>query len=207
MDSFQLPQERKRYFFLRIYVWYLARITIVSYNILSDSACMEHYNELYPYCPVEFLKWTYRKANLLVELRSIFADIVALQVRLSSVSSHFSRKLIFMKTLKKNLLLVVIKDCIKNVLVSLPMDVLSFGTPQSTYIFNKWCRSTWNWTDPRSVQFLVDLHHLWKTPSTILPCNFNNLSERIYDLRSDNDNSWFFVLLLFSCGILEKESA
>jgi CCR4-NOT transcription complex subunit 6 len=55
-----------------------AIFTIMNYNILCDKYATRH---VYGYCPSWALKWDYRRKQILEELRSYSADIIALQVR------------------------------------------------------------------------------------------------------------------------------
>jgi CCR4-NOT transcription complex subunit 6 len=55
-----------------------AIFTIMNYNILGDKYATRH---IYGYCPSWALKWDYRRKQILEELRSYSADIIALQVR------------------------------------------------------------------------------------------------------------------------------
>ena len=50
----------------------------MNYNILCDKYATRH---VYGYCPSWALKWDYRRKQILDELRSYSADIIALQVR------------------------------------------------------------------------------------------------------------------------------
>jgi len=50
----------------------------MNYNILCDKYATRH---VYGYCPSWALKWDYRRRQILEELRSYSADIIALQVR------------------------------------------------------------------------------------------------------------------------------
>ena len=54
-----------------------AIFTIMNYNILCDKYATRH---AYGYCPSWALKWDYRRKQILEELRSYSADIIALQV-------------------------------------------------------------------------------------------------------------------------------
>jgi len=49
----------------------------MNYNILCDKYATRH---VYGYCPSWALKWDYRRKQILDELRSYAADIIALQV-------------------------------------------------------------------------------------------------------------------------------
>lgn len=49
----------------------------MNYNILCDKYATRH---IYGYCPSWALKWDYRRKQILEELRSYSADIIALQV-------------------------------------------------------------------------------------------------------------------------------
>lgn len=53
----------------------------MSYNILADgyasSATAE--NKMYPYCPLDYLRYDYRKGLLLKEILGYHADIISLQ--------------------------------------------------------------------------------------------------------------------------------
>jgi hypothetical protein len=49
----------------------------MNYNILCDKYATRH---VYGYCPSWALKWEYRRKQILDELRSYAADIIALQV-------------------------------------------------------------------------------------------------------------------------------
>lgn len=51
---------------------------MMNYNILCDKYATRH---VYGYCPSWALKWDYRRKQILDELRSYSADIIALQVR------------------------------------------------------------------------------------------------------------------------------
>jgi CCR4-NOT transcription complex subunit 6 len=53
-----------------------AIFTIMNYNILCDKYATRH---VYGYCPSWALKWDYRRKQILEELRSYSADIIALQ--------------------------------------------------------------------------------------------------------------------------------
>ncbi|UJR21780.1 hypothetical protein I4U23_024855 [Adineta vaga] len=53
-----------------------AIFTIMNYNILCDKYATRH---VYGYCPSWALKWDYRRKQILEELRSYAADIIALQ--------------------------------------------------------------------------------------------------------------------------------
>jgi hypothetical protein len=55
-----------------------AIFTVMNYNILCDKYATRH---VYGYCPSWALKWDYRRKQILDELRSYAADIIALQVR------------------------------------------------------------------------------------------------------------------------------
>jgi hypothetical protein len=55
-----------------------AIFTIMNYNILCDKYATRH---IYGHCPSWALKWDYRRKQILEELRSYSADIIALQVR------------------------------------------------------------------------------------------------------------------------------
>lgn len=55
-----------------------AIFTMMNYNILCDKYATRH---VYGYCPSWALKWDYRRKQILDELRSYSADIIALQVR------------------------------------------------------------------------------------------------------------------------------
>lgn len=54
-----------------------AIFTVMNYNILCDKYASQH---AYGYCPSWALKWEYRRMQILNELRSYAADIIALQV-------------------------------------------------------------------------------------------------------------------------------
>lgn len=54
-----------------------AIFTVMNYNILCDKYANQH---AYGYCPSWALKWEYRRKQILDELRSYGADIIALQV-------------------------------------------------------------------------------------------------------------------------------
>ena len=54
-----------------------AIFTVMNYNILCDKYATRH---VYGYCPSWALKWDYRRKQILDELRSYAADIIALQV-------------------------------------------------------------------------------------------------------------------------------
>jgi len=51
--------------------------TVMNYNILCDKYATRR---VYGYCPPWALKWDYRRKQILDELRSYSADIIALQV-------------------------------------------------------------------------------------------------------------------------------
>ena len=51
---------------------------MMNYNILCDKYATRH---VYGYCPSWALKWDYRRKQILDELRSYSADIIALQVK------------------------------------------------------------------------------------------------------------------------------
>ncbi|CAF4409975.1 unnamed protein product, partial [Adineta steineri] len=53
-----------------------AIFTVMNYNILCDKYATRH---VYGYCPSWALKWDYRRKQILDELRSYAADIIALQ--------------------------------------------------------------------------------------------------------------------------------
>ncbi|CAF3473689.1 unnamed protein product [Rotaria socialis] len=53
-----------------------AIFTVMNYNILCDKYATRH---VYGYCPSWALKWDYRRKQILEELRSYSADIIALQ--------------------------------------------------------------------------------------------------------------------------------
>ncbi len=57
-----------------------AIFTVMNYNILCDKYATRH---VYGYCPSWALKWEYRRKQILDELRSYAADIIALQVCIS----------------------------------------------------------------------------------------------------------------------------
>jgi len=50
--------------------------TVMTYNILAQ---LYTNNQIYPYCPLYALNWTYRKHNLLREIFDLGADIICLQ--------------------------------------------------------------------------------------------------------------------------------
>lgn len=54
-----------------------ATFTVMNYNILCDKYATRH---VYGYCPSWALKWDYRRKQILDEIRSYGADIIALQV-------------------------------------------------------------------------------------------------------------------------------
>jgi CCR4-NOT transcription complex subunit 6 len=54
----------------------------MNYNILCDKYATRH---VYGYCPSWALKWDYRRKQILDELRSYAADIIALQVCTSNL--------------------------------------------------------------------------------------------------------------------------
>lgn len=55
-----------------------AVFTVMNYNILCDRYATRY---SYGYCPSWALKWEYRRKQILDELGSYAADIIALQVR------------------------------------------------------------------------------------------------------------------------------
>ncbi len=61
-----------------------AIFTIMNYNILCDKYATRH---AYGYCPSWALKWDYRRKQILEELRSYSADIIALQVQIKRFST------------------------------------------------------------------------------------------------------------------------
>lgn len=60
----------------------------MNYNILCDKYATRH---VYGYCPSWALKWDYRRKQILEELRSYSADIIALQVRESNVDDESTK--------------------------------------------------------------------------------------------------------------------
>ena len=57
------------------------QIRICSYNILSDALAETDFSKdgLFPYCPDEFVSWSYREHLILDELKGYKASIIALQ--------------------------------------------------------------------------------------------------------------------------------
>jgi CCR4-NOT transcription complex subunit 6 len=62
----------------------------MNYNILCDKYATRH---VYGYCPSWALKWDYRRKQILDELRSYAADIIALQVCISKFVDNISDEL------------------------------------------------------------------------------------------------------------------
>ena len=58
----------------------IGSFTVMSYNILSEIYATR---QMYPYCPMWALAWTYRKQRIAQELLSYRADIICLQVGLN----------------------------------------------------------------------------------------------------------------------------
>jgi len=57
------------------------QIRICSYNILSDALAETDFSKdgLFPYCPDEFVSWSYREHLILDEIKGYQASIIALQ--------------------------------------------------------------------------------------------------------------------------------
>ena len=57
------------------------QIRICSYNILSDALAETDFSKdgLFPYCPDEFVSWSYREHLILDEIKGYKASIIALQ--------------------------------------------------------------------------------------------------------------------------------
>jgi CCR4-NOT transcription complex subunit 6 len=49
---------------------------VVSYNVLAEIYATR---QMYPYCPLWAIKWSYRKVQLLKEMKMLNGDIVCLQ--------------------------------------------------------------------------------------------------------------------------------
>lgn len=61
----------------------------MTYNILSEKYCRD---DLYGYCPIEYLAVDYRKQLLIKEIMGYHADIICLQEVDASVLKHFYSK-------------------------------------------------------------------------------------------------------------------
>lgn len=61
--------------------WFTGPVTVMCYNVLCEKYAT---TQMYGYCPSWALSWDYRKKVILGEIRHYTADIITLQVRVST---------------------------------------------------------------------------------------------------------------------------